>query len=373
MVGVALLCNEQYVLCSLGARFCWRWAATRASRSTPSPRSRPRARCSTSRASAASRTRPARRTGSCRSTPRSSASTTSRSAPRSATTRSSVPSRTRSRSRLRPPGGFTHPSNNAQNTVLRTNALSLGIAPGGVSVNMSTGTRRLRAVSTPAQGSQDVTLGYSGGQANLFGNIPGKNVGIDVTVNLQTTINSIARIIDQDVFQQPAASGRALPGRHLQLPPDLVTGAVQNYIPGVRLTGSLRIAPAITKDGKVRIAKATVQSDVNNPDRVALSACVYPYSAYVANNDDPLAPGYSTDSAAALVPSLLGSRPRSRRSRASCTSPGRATPFRRSSTSAATTAAGRRARWATRPRTSRATHRRRTSSSTAGSPTSRGR
>ena len=65
----------------------------------------------------------------------------------------------------------------------------------------------------------------------------------------------------------------------------IVTGAVQNYIPGVRLTGSLRIAPAITKDGKVRIAKATVQSDVNNPDRVALSACLFPakpYNAYTA-------------------------------------------------------------------------------------------
>ena len=44
-------------------------------------------------------------------------------------------------------GGTPDPSiYNAGNTVLRTNALSLGIAPGGVSVNMSTGTRRLRAV-----------------------------------------------------------------------------------------------------------------------------------------------------------------------------------------------------------------------------------
>ena len=54
---------------------------------------------------------------------------------------------------------------------------------------------------TTAQGSQDVTLGYSGGQANLFGNIPGKSVGIDVTVNLRTKINSIVRVMDQDLFK----------------------------------------------------------------------------------------------------------------------------------------------------------------------------
>jgi hypothetical protein len=182
--------------------------------------------------------------------------------------------------------------------VLRTNALSLGIAPGGVSVNMSTGTPTTPGGLTTAQGSQDVTLGYSGGQANLFGNIPGKNVGIDVTVNLATKINSIVRIMDQDVFKQPSLiEGEDYPAGIFNCR-QIVTGAVQNYIPGVRLTGSLRIAPAITKDGKVRIAKATVSSDVNNPDRVALSACLFPakpYNAYV---------GASDDTSAAKIPSV---------------------------------------------------------------------
>jgi hypothetical protein len=185
----------------------------------------------------------------------------------------------------------------AGNTVLRTNALSLGIAPGGVSVNMSTGTATTPGGLTTAQGSQDVTLGYSGGQANLFGNIPGKNVGIDVTVNLATKINSIVRIMDQDVFKQPSLiQGEPYPAGIFNCR-QIVTGAVQNYIPGVRLTGSLRIAPAITKDGKVRIAKATVQSDVNNPDRVALSACLFPaksYNQFTAGN---------TDTASATIPS----------------------------------------------------------------------
>ena len=38
------------------------------------------------------------------------------------------------------------------------------------------------------------------------------------------------------------------------------TGYVQNYLPGIRLVGSLNIDPAITPDGKLRIAKATLAS-----------------------------------------------------------------------------------------------------------------
>ncbi len=191
------------------------------------------------------------------------------------------------------PGGMT---SGAASTVLRTTALSLGIAPGGVSVNMSTGTATTPGGLTTAQGSQDTTLGYSGGQANLFGNIPGKNTAIDVTVNLMTKINAIARIVDQDVFRQPGlVEGENLPAAYFQCR-QVVTGAVQNYIPGVRLTGDLRIAPAIMKDGRVRIAKATVQSDINSPDRVALSACLFPAKPYNA-----YAPGFS-DTAAAPAP-----------------------------------------------------------------------
>ncbi len=188
---------------------------------------------------------------------------------------------------------------NAANTVLRTTVLSLGIAPGGVSVDMSTGTPTSPGGLPSAQGSQDVTLGYSGGQANLFGNIPGKSVGIDVTVNLQTRINAIARIVDHDVFKQPGLiEGEDFPAAYYNCR-QILTGSVQNYIPGVRLTGSLRIAPAITKDGKVRIAKATVSSDANNPDRVALSACLFPskpFNTYA---------GASTDASAAKIPSLV--------------------------------------------------------------------
>ncbi|HMS61696.1 MAG TPA: hypothetical protein PKD63_05395 [Solirubrobacteraceae bacterium] len=197
---------------------------------------------------------------------------------------------------------------NAANTVLRTNALHLKVAPGGVSVNMSTGTPVTSGALPTAQGSQDVTLGYSGGQANLFGNIPGKNVGIDVTVNLAAEIAGIARIIDQDLFSVPLISGNAFPAGIFNCH-QVWTGTVQNYIPGVRLTGSLRIAPAITKDGKVRIAKATVASDPNNPDRVALTACLSARSAYLKyNNDNPGLnnPGFSNASVVSKIPTAGG-------------------------------------------------------------------
>ena len=84
---------------------------------------------------------------------------------------------------------------------------------------MSTGTATTPGGLTTAQGSQDTTLGYSGGQANLFGNIPGKNVGVDVTVNLATKINAVARIVDQDVFKQPGlVEGEDFPAAYFQLP-----------------------------------------------------------------------------------------------------------------------------------------------------------
>jgi hypothetical protein len=197
---------------------------------------------------------------------------------------------------------------NAENTVLRTNALDLSIAPGGVSVNMSDGTPSTPGGLPTAQGSQDITLGYSGGQANLFGNIPGKNVGIDVTVNLAAEIAGIARIIDQDQFYTPMVSGNSWNAGLFNCH-QVWTGTVQNYIPGVRLTGSLRIAPAITKDGKVRIAKATVQSDANNPDRVALTACLSARSAYLKYNNDnpgPNNPGFANANVISKIPTVGG-------------------------------------------------------------------
>jgi hypothetical protein len=120
-------------------------------------------------------------------------------------------------------------------------------------------------------------LGKSGGQANLFGNIPGKAYGIDVTVNLATRINSILRVVDQDSFGSPLFSGAEYPAGIFNCR-QIWSGGIQNYIPSVRLAGNLKIAPAITSDGKLRIAKATVSSLPNSETRFAVAACLVPYS-----------------------------------------------------------------------------------------------
>jgi len=175
------------------------------------------------------------------------------------------------------PSGFA-PS--VADTVLRTSPLKLGIAKPGTEVNQSTG-------SGP-NGSQNVVIGKSGGQANLFGNIPGKNYGIDVTVSLATQINSIIRAVDVDAQRvRETANWPAALFNCRQA----ITGAVPNYIPGVRLKGSLKISPAITPAGDLRIAKASLSSEpAPVPTHITLAACLSPYSVLAAeqNSTDSL-------------------------------------------------------------------------------------
>jgi hypothetical protein len=164
----------------------------------------------------------------------------------------------------------------AQDTVLRTNALNLEVATPGdhsgfVPDNGPSG--------DPTQNSQDIHIGKSGGQANLFGNIPGKSYGIDVTVSLQTKIWSILREVDPDHRQLNI--GSPWPASALNCR-QAYTGYVDNYIPGVRLQGSLKISPAIMPDGKLRIAKATLASSTQEKANIALAACLFPYETYAA-------------------------------------------------------------------------------------------
>src|SRR5439155_24453481 len=119
-------------------------------------------------------------------------------------------------------------------------------------------------------GGQNLVLGKSGGQANLFGNIPGKSSGLDVTVNLATKINSILRIQDQDAFE-PLIAGGNWPAAVFSCA-QVWTGAVQNYIPSVHLNGSLKISPGITSDGHLRIAKATL-GQLGSDSQFAVAAC----------------------------------------------------------------------------------------------------
>lgn len=188
------------------------------------------------------------------------------------------------------PGGFTAPG--ASDTVLRTNALSLDIAAAGTEVPQA-------ANADGVSGSQNIVIGKSGGQANLFGKIPGKNYGIDVTVSLKTRINSILRVVDQDSFGSPLITGNNYPAGIFNCR-QIWTGGIDNYIPSVRLAGNLKISPGITADGKLRIAKATVSSLPGSEARFAVAACLAPYASYDApqNGSDTTAPTIPAGSAA---------------------------------------------------------------------------
>jgi len=175
----------------------------------------------------------------------------------------------------------------AADTVLRTNALDLNIAASGTEVKQDTN-------ANGVQGSQNIVIGKSGGQANLFGNIPGKGYGIDVTVNLATRINSILRIVDQDSFGSPLFTGAEYPAGIFNCR-QIWSGGIDNYIPSVRLKGNLKISPGITSDGKLRIAKASVASLPNSETRFAVAACLAPYSGYNAELN-------SSDSATSAIP-----------------------------------------------------------------------
>jgi hypothetical protein len=171
--------------------------------------------------------------------------------------------------------------------VLRTAPLTLDIAPQGT--------------TAMPDGSAAIVIGRSGGEANLFGNIPGKEHAVEVTVSLGTRITSILRQVDAD--RAGLVSGQPWT-------PDifgcrqLYTGAVQNYLPGLRLEGGLRIAPAITPDGNLRIARVALRSAA--PTAVALAACVAPYSPYAA-------PAAGSDTQTTLVPAPLPIDPSSAR------------------------------------------------------------
>jgi hypothetical protein len=69
---------------------------------------------------------------------------------------------------------------------------------------------------------------------------------------------------------------------------------VTNYLPAIHLQGSLKIAPAITADGKLRIAKASLSNQGSTP--ISVAACLVPYYGYtneVANPANPVDSAHS--------------------------------------------------------------------------------
>jgi hypothetical protein len=202
----------------------------------------------------------------------------------------------------RPAGLPTAP--NARDAVLRTAPLHLAIAVPGTEF-AEQGPSPTQDGLGP-QGSMNIVLGKSGGSANLFGNIPGKDTQIEITANFATKITSILREVDPDVGGLVA--GQAYNGRSFNCR-QFWSGTVQNYLNDITLVGSLRIAPGITSDGHLRIAKASLASD--DPWDVSLAACLLPYSAFSATTGVPVVPadeftGQSPTGASATNPQPTG-------------------------------------------------------------------
>jgi hypothetical protein len=77
------------------------------------------------------------------------------------------------------------------------------------------------------------------------------------------------------------------------------TGKVRNYLTGIKLVGSLRIAPALTADGKVRIAKVNLRTPA--PVAESLAACLTPYQLFMEG-----VPGLALDPGSLVAPNLIG-------------------------------------------------------------------
>ena len=180
------------------------------------------------------------------------------------------------------PGPFPSVSASIADTVLRTGPLTLAIAEPGTTATLPDGS--------------EIVIGKSGGQANLFGNIPGKDHGIDVTVSLATAINSIIRQVDSD--PQLLRATQSWPAYAFECR-QAWTGQIQNYLQGIRLEGSLKISPAILPDGKLRIAKASLSSLDGEAKQVTLGACLFPHETFASGN---AAPGLNTDVTSVTVP-----------------------------------------------------------------------
>jgi hypothetical protein len=144
------------------------------------------------------------------------------------------------------------------------------------------------AVQVNSTGVVSKVIGTSGGRANLFGNpVNGLSKGnsVDVTVNLGTDITAIARQVDGS-FPEPAGpdntnekNGNIAAYFNCR---QAWTGNIRNYLNGIKLVGALRISPALTADGKVRIAKVALRTPAPVPAQLA--ACLQPYQLFLSGN-----------------------------------------------------------------------------------------
>jgi len=108
---------------------------------------------------------------------------------------------------------------------------------------------------------------------------------VDVTVNLGFDLTAISRQVD-GAFPEPAGpdtnnekSGNISAYFNCR---QAWTGDIRNYLNGIKLVGALRISPAVTADGLVRIAKVSLRTPAPVP--ASLAACLQPQYLYMSAN-----------------------------------------------------------------------------------------
>jgi hypothetical protein len=216
------------------------------------------------------------------------------------------------------PGPSYGGSTNVEDVVLRTGPLTATVAdpgevqlPGDHQGALGIFSANTYNTETTGSGIADYTIGPSGGKANLFGTaVNGLSSGnsIDVTVNLGVDVMTIAREVDGG-FPGPSGSPDETYGNINAYANcrQAWSGVTHDYLTNVHLVGALKISPAITADGKLRIAKTYLHSPY--PSRQSLAACLMPHQLYMQGNpfvtDPPFAAGYP-GLTPAVGPNLVG-------------------------------------------------------------------
>jgi hypothetical protein len=124
----------------------------------------------------------------------------------------------------------------------------------------------------------------SGGQAFLFGN-PSGGPDVTVTLNTQIPINSIIRAVNTG---DPSLDCR-----------QTWSGAILNNVTA-RAAGTLRISPAFTLDGKLRLAKLDLTGPTIHNE---IQACLDPFELYATAAQSP------PSDACGAFPNPLGAPP----------------------------------------------------------------
>jgi hypothetical protein len=181
-----------------------------------------------------------------------------------------------------------------------------GLAKGNsvdVTVNLATDihsiARQVDAATPPPFGGPSVTTGLTGaaaaGATTLSVTSTTGIVAGEITVRgVSGTVRGVVTTASGGTINlaAPGLSGAAPAGGTVSQTPEVKgninaysdcrqawTGSIRNYLTGIKLVGSLRISPAITADGKVRIAKVNLRTPAPIPQ--ALAACLTPYQLYM--------------------------------------------------------------------------------------------